>query len=59
MTTNEIITEVKNIQTDLLDNKISYKEAIDGLQRFSDSINIDFSVLYNAFYSSQPEIYFY
>jgi uncharacterized protein YgfB (UPF0149 family) len=58
MTTTEIIREVKAIQTDVLDNKTEYNEAIEQLENFAIYLKIEFSVLYNAFYSSTPEIYF-
>jgi hypothetical protein len=57
MTTSEIILEVKNIQADLLESKLTFNEAIDGLNRLSEAIDVDFSLLYNAFYSSNPELY--
>lgn len=58
MTTIEIIKEVKGIKADLLCNKIEYKESIDMLYTLSSYASVEFSILYNAFYSSKPEIYF-
>lgn len=58
MSNQEIIKEVKAIRADLMDDKLNFGEAIEGLRNLSESINVEFTDLYNAFYSSTPEIYF-
>ena len=54
----EIIKEIKGIKNDFLNSKINQVEAIECLELFADHLKIDFSILYNAFYSSTPEFYF-
>lgn len=56
--TTEIIREVKAISANLLDKNINYEQAIDMLHDLSEKTEVSFSILYNAFYSSTPEIYF-
>jgi IS30 family transposase len=58
METKEIIKELKNILDDFLNKKLNFDEVIEGIEKLAKSTGIDFSTLYNAFYSSQPEIYF-
>lgn len=57
MTNSEIIQEVKNIKVDFLEKKLTLKECIQGLKKLSKVTKKDFSSLYNAFYSSKPELY--
>ncbi len=57
MSNQEVIREVKAIQIDLAENKISYDEALQGLKSLESETGIAFSYLYNAFYSSKPEMY--
>lgn len=57
METQEIIKEVKAIRQDLIDRKINYTDSIGMIKTLSKHTNIDFIVLYNAFFSSTPEIY--
>ena len=57
MERNEILKEVAAIKTDLREGKVTITEVLQMLENFSKSINVDFSVLYNMFYSSNPEIY--
>ena len=58
METKEIIQELKNIEDDFLNKNLNYNEVIEGIEKLAKSTGIDFGTLYNAFYSSQPEIYF-
>ena len=58
MTTKEIIKEVKAISEDVIDGKVTYAEAIEMLNLLAQYVKIDFTIIYNAFYSSKPEIYF-
>lgn len=57
MTNQEIITEVENIKDDVLNNRLTFAEGIDCLKTLSEATKREFSSLYNAFYSSKPELY--
>lgn len=58
METQEIIRELKAIHQDLIDRKINCTDSIGMINTLSKHTNIDFIALYNAFFSSTPEIYF-
>jgi len=57
MTNQEIITEVENIKDDVLNNRLTFTEGIDCLKTLSEATKREVSSLYNAFYSSKPELY--
>lgn len=58
METSEIIKKVQAIRSDVLNEKINFDEAMINLHLLSREVNVNFNALYNAFYSSQPHIYF-
>lgn len=57
MESNELIKEVKAIKTDFLEHRITMSEVIGALEVLAKSVNVEFSNLYNAFYSSNPSLY--
>ena len=57
MSTIETIKEVNAIKLDFLAGKLVFGEAIENLKTLSLNTGVDFSNLYNAFFSSNPAIY--
>lgn len=59
MSNKEIIKEINATKEDLTSGNITFSEAVEGLERFSKYHNLNFNKLYNALYSSKPELYIY
>ncbi len=57
MNNKELIAEIGNIKEDFKSNKISFKEVDIQLHLLSESESKDYSLLYNLFFTSQPENY--
>lgn len=57
MNTIDVLQKVKEIKEGFLTEVISFDDAIDNLEHLSAICYFEFSDLYNAFYSSKPEIY--
>lgn len=58
MTTAQIISDIQNVKNDFSSGECDYNQAIAALYCLAEFSNTNFSIVYNAFCSSQPEIYF-
>ena len=53
----ELLNELKYLKDDFLHKRLSFKEILEGLYVLESICDINFSILYNAFMSSKPELY--
>ena len=57
MSTQQVLKEIRSIKTDFKEGRLTIEEVISGLSILAKNSPFWFSDLYNAFYSSQPELY--
>ena len=57
MNLQTVLKELNNIKADFLDKKLTMSEVTDCFYRIQRHSKYSFSQLYNAFYSSLPEMY--
>lgn len=53
----ELINELKNLKDDFFNKRLSLKEILESLYILESASKRDFTILYNAFISSKPELY--
>lgn len=53
----QLLNDIDLIKNDLLNDFITYDEAIEQVFKLAYKNNIDSSILYNCLYSSKPEMY--
>ena len=52
-----LLNELEIIKNNLLNNIITYDEAIEQVFKLGHQNNIDSTIMYNCLYSSKPEMY--
>ena len=54
---DDLLNELDSIKCKMLNNIITYDEAIEQVFKLGHQNNIDSTVMYNCLYSSKPEMY--